>query len=119
MMERNAVSTTGNEILGALLYARSEAVRTERLVTFTPETDGWLVTNEDEADIVDQTVDNINVTLVENIANDSVTYNARGRANITEGDGIEIHFDGSLRGRVCISLTGRPYLKTADEGDCP
>ena len=119
LMERNNISTASNEIVGALLYARSEAVRTETTVTFTPEADGWLVTNEDGVDIVDQSVDNENTVLAENILTDSVVYNARGRADITEGDGIDISFDGTVQGRICLSLTGRPYIKSVDEGNCP
>jgi type IV fimbrial biogenesis protein FimT len=125
LMERNSVSATSNEILGALLYARSEAVRTEAGITFTPETDGWRVTIDDAdhpsngVDIVDQTVDNDNITLTENIAANSVTYNSRGRADITVGDGIDISFAGTVQGRICLSLTGRPYIKSVNEGNCP
>jgi type IV fimbrial biogenesis protein FimT len=119
MIENNSVATTSNEILGALHYARSEAVRIETDVTFTPEVDGWLVTTQGGEDIVDQTVDNEGVTIAENIATNEVTYNPRGRADITQGDGLDISFDGTLRSRICLSLTGRPYIKPIDEGNCP
>jgi type IV fimbrial biogenesis protein FimT len=118
LFERNNVATTSNELLGALLYARSEAVRIEGNVTFTPEADGWLVTSLG-SNIVDQNVDNSKVTLSENIANNVVTYNSRGRADITLGDNIEVLFNGTVKSRVCLSLTGRPYIKMADEGNCP
>ncbi len=119
MIERNNVSTTSNELVSALLYARSEAVRIENNVTLTPENDGWLVTTFGGVDIVDQTVGNELISLAENIASNDVTYNSRGRANITAGDSIEISFDGTLKSRVCLSLTGRPYIKTVAEGNCP
>lgn len=119
MIERNNVATTSNEILGALLYARSEAVRIEDDVTFTPEVDGWVVTTAGGIDIVDQTVDNENITLEENIASNVVTYNLRGRADITLGDSIEISFDGTVMNHICLSRTGRPYIKSVTEGNCP
>ncbi|MES9968646.1 MAG: GspH/FimT family pseudopilin [Candidatus Thiodiazotropha sp.] len=119
LSERNNVSTTSNELVSALLYARSEAVRIEDTVTLTPEVDGWLVTTNNGEDIVDQTVGNENITLAENIASNDVTYNSRGRANITAGDSIDISYDGTLKSRVCLSLTGRPYIKSVAEGNCP
>ncbi|MES9948898.1 MAG: GspH/FimT family pseudopilin [Candidatus Thiodiazotropha sp.] len=121
LIERNNVAATSNDMLGALLYARSEAVRIERDVTFTPEANGWMVTTEDGIDIVDQTVDNENVTLTENIdnANNDVTYNPRGRADIIEGNNIEISFNGTVMNRICLSRIGRPYIKPVAEGNCP
>ncbi|MES9825166.1 MAG: GspH/FimT family pseudopilin [Candidatus Thiodiazotropha endolucinida] len=119
LMERNNIAATSNEIVSALLYARSEAVRIENDVTFTPEDDGWLVTSPGNIDIVDQTVENENISIAENIAANDVTYNSRGRADITLGDSIDISFNGELRSRVCLSLTGRPYIKSVAEGNCP
>lgn len=119
LIENNNVATASNEVLGALLFARSEAVRTETVVTFTPEADGWLVTTQGGQDVVDQTVDNENISIVENIADNEVAYNSFGRADITVGDSIEINFDGTVRSRVCLSLTGRPYIKSVNEGNCP
>ncbi|MES9896026.1 MAG: GspH/FimT family pseudopilin [Candidatus Thiodiazotropha endolucinida] len=119
LIEHNNVAATSNELLGSLLYARSEAVRIETDVTFTPEADGWLVTTEGGVDIVDQTVDNENVTIIENIADNEVTYNPRGRADITVGDSVDISYDGTVRSHICLSLTRRPYIKSAEEGNCP
>ncbi len=119
LIERNSVATTSNEILGALLMARSEAVRIERDVVFTPGTDGWVVTTPDGLNIVDQSVDNDNITIVENIAANEVTYNSFGRADIIVGDSVDISYDGTVQSHICLSLTGRPYIKSATEGDCP
>jgi type IV fimbrial biogenesis protein FimT len=119
MIERNNIAATSNNLLSALYYARSEAVRTETNITFTPEADGWVVTNASNVNIVDYTVENDNVTLAENINNNDVVYNSRGRANITIGDNIEISFDNIVMSRICLSLTGRPYIKAANEGNCP
>jgi type IV fimbrial biogenesis protein FimT len=118
LSERNTVAATSNELLGALLLARSEAVNIEGNVTLTPEEDGWQV-SAGGVDIVDQTVENEFITLEENIANNDVTYNSRGRADITLGDNIEISFEGTVKSRICLSRTGRPYIKTAEEGNCP
>ncbi|MBT3048888.1 MAG: GspH/FimT family pseudopilin [Candidatus Thiodiazotropha sp.] len=119
LAERNNIATTSNELLGALHYARSEAVRIEDDVTFTLEADGWTVTTAGGEDIVEQTVDHENITLAENIIANEVTYNSRGRADITLGDHVEVSFNGEIRSRICLSLTGRPYIKKVDEGNCP
>ncbi|MEW8505203.1 MAG: GspH/FimT family pseudopilin [Candidatus Thiodiazotropha sp.] len=118
MIERGNVATTSNEALGALLYARSEAVRIEGDVTFTPANDGWTVTAAG-VDIVDQTVDNNNISIANNLTGGDVIYNSRGRADITVGDNLEISFDGTVQNRICLSPIGRPYIKKADEGACP
>ncbi|MES9992263.1 MAG: GspH/FimT family pseudopilin [Candidatus Thiodiazotropha sp.] len=118
MVERNNVAATSNELLGALLYARSEAVRIESDVTFTPAADGWIVTAAG-VDIVDQSVNNENVTIAANLTGGDVTYNSRGRADITAGDNLEVSYDAVVQNRICLSPIGRPYIKKADEGNCP
>lgn len=119
MIERNSVSTASNEMVGALLYARSEAVRREANITFTPEADGWLVTTADDVNILDHTIDNTNITISEGLDANIVTYTARGRATSAAGDSINISYEGTLKSRVCLSLTGRPSIKKVDDGDCP
>jgi prepilin-type N-terminal cleavage/methylation domain-containing protein len=115
-VERNAVTTTSNELLNGLLFARGEAIRTEIHTTFTPLAHGWQVTDDDDATIKEQSATHANVA----IAGDSVTYNARGRTTTPENTGtVTIQYDGEVKGYVCISLTGRPYTKSADDGVCP
>ncbi|MEJ2425804.1 MAG: GspH/FimT family pseudopilin [Candidatus Thiodiazotropha sp.] len=119
-VERNAVTTTSNELLNGLLFARGEAIRTEINTTFTPLAHGWQVTqvtdDDDDVTIKDQSATRANVA----IAGNSVTYNARGRSTDTENTGtVTIQYDGEVKGYVCISLTGRPYTKSADDGVCP
>ncbi len=114
--ERNAVTTTSNDLLSGLLFARGEAIRTETNIIFTPLAHGWQVTTDDDVMIKDQSATHANVA----IAGNSVTYNARGRSTDTENTGtVTIQYDGEVKGYVCISLTGRPYTKSADDGVCP
>ncbi|MES9989962.1 MAG: GspH/FimT family pseudopilin [Candidatus Thiodiazotropha endolucinida] len=125
MIERNSVSSTSNELVSALLYARSEAVRQEGNAIFTPAANGWTVGIDTDLDgAVDSTVlqyaiDNANISIAEALGADTLTYNPRGRAAASAGDSIEISYDGTLKSRVCISLIGRPSIKKVDEGDCP
>jgi type IV fimbrial biogenesis protein FimT len=123
MIQRNSVSTTSNELIGALLYARSEAVRQETNVTFTPGANGWIVeANLDDGDvtILEHVIDNSKISLTEQITTgETITYNSRGRATVAAGDSYDISFDGTLITRICINLTGRPHMKKAANGGCP
>ncbi|MEW8285751.1 MAG: GspH/FimT family pseudopilin [Candidatus Thiodiazotropha endolucinida] len=125
MIERNSVSSASNELVAALLYARSEAVRQEGNAIFTLDANGWTVDVDADLDgTVDATVltyqiDNANISIAEDLDADTLTYNSRGRAVASAGDSIEISYDGTLKSRVCINLIGRPSIKKADEGDCP
>ncbi|WP_369158423.1 GspH/FimT family pseudopilin [Candidatus Thiodiazotropha sp. LNASS1] len=113
-IQRNTISTTSNELLGALLYARSEAVRQEATATFTPEADGWLVESGDVT-LLDHTVENDNIA----IDGDAVTYSPRGRANLVAEQSIDISYKGTLESRICLSLSGRPFIKMVEDGECP
>jgi prepilin-type N-terminal cleavage/methylation domain-containing protein len=114
-VERNAVTTTSNELLNGLLFARGEAIRTEIHTTFTPLAHGWQVTDDDDVTIKDQNATHTGITIVGN----PVTYNARGRTVPANAETVTIQYDGEVKGYVCISLTGRPYTKSADNGVCP
>jgi type IV fimbrial biogenesis protein FimT len=113
-VERNAISTTSNELLGGLLLARSEAVRQEASTTFTPEDDGWLVQSGDVT-LLDHTVTSDHIV----ISGDTVTYSARGRAGLDTTGSINISYKDTLVSRVCLSLSGRPFIKLVKDGDCP
>ncbi|MEJ2403881.1 MAG: GspH/FimT family pseudopilin [Candidatus Thiodiazotropha sp.] len=112
--ERNAVTTTSNELLNGLLFARGEAIRTETAATFTPLADGWQVSSGGDM-IKDQSATHTKIT----IAGNPVTYNARGRTTVPNAETLTIQYDGVVQGYVCISLTGRPYTKSAADGVCP
>jgi type IV fimbrial biogenesis protein FimT len=113
-VERNTISTTSNELLGGLLLARSEAVRQEASTTFTPEADGWLV-QSGNVTLLDHTITSDHIT----IAGDAVTYSARGRASLDATGSIDISYKNTLASRVCLSLSGRPFIKLVEDGDCP
>ncbi|MET0054657.1 MAG: GspH/FimT family pseudopilin [Candidatus Thiodiazotropha sp. 6PLUC10] len=123
MVERNAVSTTSNELLSGLLLARSEAIRqvqnpidqSDQTVTLSPSSNGWEVNMEDGTNLINYTVDSNSVTIDGN----DITYNARGRANLASAQSIDISYDGTVKSRVCLSLTGRPFTRSADDGVCP
>ncbi|MES9939366.1 MAG: GspH/FimT family pseudopilin [Candidatus Thiodiazotropha sp. 6PLUC2] len=123
MVERNAVSTTSNELLSGLLLARSEAIRqvqnpidqSDQTVTLSPSSNGWEVNMEDGTNLINYTVDSNSVTIDGN----DITYNARGRANLASAQSIDISYDGTVKSRVCLSLTGRPFIRSADDGVCP
>ncbi|MCG7865770.1 MAG: GspH/FimT family pseudopilin [Candidatus Thiodiazotropha taylori] len=114
LSERTSVATTSNELLAGVLLARSEAVRQEVNVTFTPQADGWQV-DAGAVNLLTHTVDSDSVA----VGGNAVTYNARGRAALADTDSITISFDGEVKSRVCLSLTGRPFIRLAEDGVCP
>jgi type IV fimbrial biogenesis protein FimT len=113
-VEKNTITTTSNELLGALLLARSEAVRQEASTTFTPETDGWLV-QSGEVMLLDHTVKSSHIT----ISGNAVTYSPRGRAGLDTTGSIDISYKDTLASRVCLGLSGRPFIKLVEDGECP
>ncbi|MCG7926681.1 MAG: GspH/FimT family pseudopilin [Candidatus Thiodiazotropha taylori] len=114
LSERTSVATTSNELLAGVLLARSEAVRQEANVTFTPQADGWQV-DTGVTNLLSHSLDSELVTIDGN----AVTYNPRGRAALADTDSISISFDGEVKSRVCLSLTGRPFIRLAEDGACP
>jgi type IV fimbrial biogenesis protein FimT len=125
LAKNNAISTANNEVLAGLLLARSEAVRQETKITFTPKNKGWLVKSGDET-LLDHTFTGNHVT----IAGQDVKYNARGRTTTKasqpdgtsqpdeESQSIKVSYNKIVVSRVCLSLSGRPFIKK-NNGDCP
>ncbi|MEW8625524.1 MAG: GspH/FimT family pseudopilin [Candidatus Thiodiazotropha sp.] len=121
MSRQNAVTTTCNELLSSLLLARSEAVRLELNTSVTLEADGWEI-DTGATKQISNTVANSMISLSGNISSpdSAITYNSMGRATaLAAGDSIAVSFDGNVRSYVCLSITGRPYIKSASEGVCP
>jgi type IV fimbrial biogenesis protein FimT len=112
LVKKNTISTSSNELLAGLLLARSEAVRQEKRITFTPQNKGWLIKSGDVT-LLDHTFTGNLVT----IAGKAVTYNARGRASIKESQTIKVYYNNILESRVCLGLSGRPFIKK--DGECP
>jgi type IV fimbrial biogenesis protein FimT len=123
MIQRNTVSSASNELVSALLYARSEAVRQEVNVVFTPGENSWVVQVDDgddatdDATLLEYVIENPKLSLITNGA--TITYNSRGRGTLSEGNSYGITFDDTLEARICLTLAGRPYIKKADDGACP
>ncbi|MCU7926032.1 MAG: GspH/FimT family pseudopilin [Candidatus Thiodiazotropha sp. (ex Dulcina madagascariensis)] len=118
LTQRNTVTGTGHDLLGALMLARSQAAADEENTIFTPLANGWQVDNTNVLNPVNHlthTVDNDNIT----IAGNAITYNSRGRAALLPGASIDISYDGELLSRVCLSLTGRPFIRSVKDGACP
>ena len=114
LIQRNTVTTTSNELLGALLYARSEAIRQEVQATFTPAANGWSVVSGGDT-LLTHTVENNHIS----INGDAITYSPRGRASLAATRSIDISYESTIKSRVCLNLTGRPFIKMAESGACP
>lgn len=114
LTQRNTISTTSNEMLGAILLARSEAVRQNGTTTFTPLANGWRV-DAGALNLVNHVSDNASLSINGIILN----YNATGRASLDNTDSIEISYGGTVKSRICLSLTGRPFIRLAEDGPCP
>jgi type IV fimbrial biogenesis protein FimT len=112
LIKKNTITTTSNELLAGLLLARSEAVRQETKITFTPETNGkgWTVKSKDGT-LLDHTIQSNDIV----IAGAAVTYNARGRACLAATQSIDISYNDTIVSRVCLDLSGRPFIK---KGGC-
>ncbi|MEJ2610515.1 MAG: GspH/FimT family pseudopilin [Candidatus Thiodiazotropha sp.] len=115
MIENNTITTTSNGILNGILLARSEAVLNDVDVTFTPSASGWQVTNPTGDVIQSETIDNSNIA----IAGPTIVYTPRGRKANNTAQTISISYKNSLKSRVCLSLTGRPFIVLAEDGTCP
>ncbi|WP_457674906.1 GspH/FimT family pseudopilin [Thiolapillus sp.] len=126
MMDRNAVTTTANDLLSSILLARSESVKQEKRVvvrrgsswseqfyvfadennnnTYEAATDGPL--------IVDYRKNNPTVTISGNgTAANFIRFNSRGRATLSPGnDFFTINRNNETR-YVCFSPTGRPRIQ--------
>lgn len=107
MMDRNAVTTTANDILSSLLLARSEAIKREKSVQFTLSGASWTITDADGEEL-----SNSLAPSGVDVGSISVTYNSRGRA---PANSIEISKNGKVR-CVIINSNGRPRVQ---KGSCP
>ncbi|WP_456405195.1 GspH/FimT family pseudopilin [Thiolapillus sp.] len=123
LMDRNAVSTTANDLLSSILLARSEAIKREQPVIFSGNADfgTWNVAADTDGDGTGD------VVLLQHdlgghgssvAANNSttITFNTRGRANLNvNNDYFTISKNDATR-YVCFSATGRPRVQ---ETQCP
>jgi len=122
MIARNNLSAASNDLVVALLTARSEAVKRECQVTVSRNgtwEDGWTanvlsnISGCTAQQIVSHEVssNNLAIATAGNIGN-TVTYDPEGRAiGLAGGDAdyFELTLDGQTR-FVCLTLFGRPYV---------
>jgi type IV fimbrial biogenesis protein FimT len=123
MIRGHAVTVASNQALGAVLLARSEAVKREASVVFSTIAGGWTVT-AGGTELLRHTVDNDDISIVSaGAVAGGVTFNPVGRSTVAfaEDDFLRIRVDdlaaddGGER-LICFSPTGRPWI--ADGGDC-
>ncbi|MCP3667914.1 MAG: hypothetical protein GY696_36410, partial [Gammaproteobacteria bacterium] len=120
-MRNNAVVAASNQLLGALLLARSEAVKREApvTVTFPATADGWVVTDADGNTLLSHTVNNaaIEVTATGN-AGGGIIFGSDGRSSVryqSSDDYLKISYQESKR-QICLSASGRPWIESG--GSC-
>ncbi len=121
MVERNQVTTTGNDMIASIMLARSTAVTREEnmaLAKFDDWGDGWTITDTNDTVILSHRTSHPNLSITAQGSNttDSITYTAQGRTSpalVAGADYFKISLGSSQR---CInfSTSGRPST-----GDCP
>jgi type IV fimbrial biogenesis protein FimT len=124
MIRGNAVLVASNQALGAVLLARSEAVKREANVNFSTITGGWRVTTTGGTELLRHTVDNANISInTAGAVASGVVFNSGGRSTVALGvnDFLRITIaglaanDGGER-LICFSPTGRPRIESG--GSC-
>jgi type IV fimbrial biogenesis protein FimT len=121
LIERNQVVTTANDLIAALLTARSEAINQEATVTLTSvdwASASWTVVDADNELIVYHgPSETVSITPHGRVA--AVSYLSSGRASgaaLTNADYFNVESGATAR-KVCMSGIGRPFI--VSEGDCP
>ena len=121
MITRNHLAAASNDLVVALLTARSEAVKRECRVTVSSGTwaNGWIanilsnISGCTAQELVrhETSSSNLVITTAGNIGN-TVTYDPEGRADGLAGasaDFFTLTLDGQTK-VVCLTLFGRPYV---------
>ena len=121
LLERNQVVSAANDLVAALLMARSEAINQE--ATVTVKSDDWasatwtIVDADDEIIVYHEPFENMSITPNGTVA--EVSYLSSGRAagpGFTNADYFSVEYGDAAR-KVCLSAIGRPFV--LKEGDCP
>jgi len=125
MMDRNAATTTANDLLSSIMLARSEAIKRERVAVFSGNNDfsRWTVqvdTDDPPDKKADTTIlhhdrpnNSVTVTASTNSIT-KITFNPRGRANPNTGLTAADYFKiakGQATYFVCFSPNGRPKVQ--------
>ena len=118
MMDRNAVTTTANDLLSSILLARSESIKREQPVIFSGNASftTWQVAVDTNGDgsgddtLLAHSLDGNGVGVSANNTT-TIAFNSRGRANLAaNSDYFTISKNDATR-YVCFSATGRPRVQ--------
>jgi type IV fimbrial biogenesis protein FimT len=121
LIERNQVVSTANDLVAALLMARSEAINQEATITVKSdawESASWTIVDADD-DIIVYREPSGNISITPHGAVAEVSYLSSGRgagAGFTNADYFNVE-SGDASRKVCMSAIGRPSV--IKEGDCP
>ncbi|NOY73178.1 MAG: prepilin-type N-terminal cleavage/methylation domain-containing protein [Gammaproteobacteria bacterium] len=121
MIEKNQITTTTNDMVSALLLARSTAVTQGQDVVVAKITkwdDGWTVTDADNKVILrhNPTSSKLSITSVGDKLVNALTYTAQGKISTALVPGTD-YFKVSIGNhKTCVnfSASGRPVT-----GNCP
>ncbi|MCF6262304.1 MAG: GspH/FimT family pseudopilin [Xanthomonadales bacterium] len=121
MVERNQVTTTGNDMIASIMMARSTAVTREeniRLRRLSNWNTGWTVRDAANNVILRHETSHPNLLITAQGSNtsNSITYTAQGRTSpaLVAGDDYFKISLGSSERCINFSTSGRPST-----GDCP
>ncbi|MCP4465037.1 MAG: prepilin-type N-terminal cleavage/methylation domain-containing protein [Planctomycetaceae bacterium] len=117
LLHRGGGTATSNQLLGALLLARSEAVKRVSLDALSPTVGGGTVTGwqvPDNANVVllTHTLESATIGITATGNAGSVTYRSNGRSGTSLAaatDFLTIS-DGDASRKMCLSPSGRPSI---------
>lgn len=117
LVAKQRAKTASTDLYGALIKARSEAIKRSRDVTLTPNAEGqwasgWRIVDPDDADGTRElerraAIDGATVT-----GPASVIYQSNGRVRAAAAPVFDISVSGASDHQcVSVDLSGRPYQK--------
>ncbi len=117
MMRGNAVVAAGNQLLGALLLARSEAVKRESQVAFSTTAGGWQVKDAGGNVLLSHTVNDDNIKVTVAGVTGTITYGSNGRSTSSfdaSKDYLTVGYSGDTESarQIFFSTSGRPWIKS-------
>ncbi len=117
LLQRERVTATSNQLRGALLLARGEAVKQGSRVTFSTtvgggSVTGWRVTDMANVVVLRHTLESATIGIAATGNAGSVTYRSNGRSGTSlapAADFLTIS-DGDASRKMCLSPSGRPSI---------
>ncbi|WP_457668191.1 GspH/FimT family pseudopilin [Thiolapillus sp.] len=118
LMDRNAVTTTANDLLSSILLARSESIKREQPVIFSGNSNftTWEVAADTDGNgsgdeiLLQHNLGGNGVDVDANSSSTTIAFNSRGRASLNSNDYFAISKNDATR-YVCFSATGRPRVQ--------